>query len=69
MIILQFGDYQEICASDKENLEHMTRKLKDKYEKWGLQLNIDKIQYICIIKETTDLNLDNNEIIEKFREL
>jgi hypothetical protein len=38
---LQFADDKVVLAGDKEDLEYMTRKLKETYEKWGLDLNLD----------------------------
>jgi hypothetical protein len=32
---LQFADDEAVLAGDKEDLEYMTRKLKETYEKWG----------------------------------
>ena len=34
MYTLQFADDQVICATDKEDLEYMARKLKEEYDKW-----------------------------------
>ena len=39
---LQFADDQVVLAGDKENLEYMTCKLKETYEKWDLDLNLIK---------------------------
>jgi len=38
---LQFADDQLVLAGDKEDLEFMTRKLKETYEKWGLNMNFN----------------------------
>ena len=39
---LQSGDDQGVVAGDKEDLQYMTRKLKETYEKWGLDMNLNK---------------------------
>ena len=39
---LQFADDQVVLVGDKEDLEYMTRKLKETYEKWGLDMNLNK---------------------------
>ena len=39
---LQFADDQVVLADDKEDLEYMTHKLKEIYEKWGLDMNLNK---------------------------
>jgi len=44
---LQFADDQVVLAGDKEDLEYMTRKLKEIYEKWGLDMNLNKTKYLC----------------------
>jgi len=36
------ADEQLLIAQDYEDLEYMTKKLIDKYELWGLKLNIKK---------------------------
>ena len=45
---LQFADDQVVLARDKEYLEYMTSKLKETYEKWGLDMNLNKTKYLCI---------------------
>jgi hypothetical protein len=45
---LQFADDQVNLAGDKEDLEYMTHKLKQTYEKWGLDMNLNKTKYLCI---------------------
>ena len=47
-ITLQFADDQVVLAGDKEDLEYMTRKLKEMYEKWGLDLNLNKTKYLYL---------------------
>lgn len=64
MYTLQFADGQVICANDKEHLEYTTRKLKEEYEKWRLEMNMKKTLYLCIGEDSTDLILENNDTIE-----
>jgi hypothetical protein len=40
---LLFAHDQLLIAQDYEDLEYMTRKLIDKYELWGLKLNVKKL--------------------------
>lgn len=54
---LQFANDQVICANNNEDLEYMGRKLKEEYERWGLEMNLEKTQYLCTGEETTDLQL------------
>ena len=44
---LQFADDQVILVGNKEDLEYMTCKLKETYEKWGLVMNLNKTKYLC----------------------
>jgi hypothetical protein len=41
-------DDQVVLAGDKEDLEYMTHKLKETYEKWGPDMNLNKTKYLCI---------------------
>lgn len=61
---LQFADDQVLIAQEKEDLEYMTRKLREEYEKAGLYINIDKTKYLCIGEHTNNMQLDNNDTIE-----
>ena len=45
---LQFANDQVVLSGDKEDLEYMTHKLKETYEKWGLDMNFNKTKYLCI---------------------
>jgi len=45
---LLFADDQVVLASYKEDLEYMTRKLKETSEKRGLDMNLNKTKYLCI---------------------
>lgn len=60
---LQFADDQVLIAQDKDDLQYMTRKIKEEYEKAGLSMNLDKTKYLCIGGESDDLELENGEII------
>jgi len=61
---LQFSDDQVVLAGDKEDLEYMTRKLKETYEKWGLDMNLNKTKYLCIGEMHSNLKLDKDSEIE-----
>jgi len=45
---LNFADDQVLLAQDHDNMEYMARKLKEKYEKWGLAINLEKPKYVCM---------------------
>jgi hypothetical protein len=65
---LQFADDQVVLAGDKEDLEYMTCKLKEIYEKWGLDKNLNKTKYLCTGKRHINLKLDKNSEIESCQE-
>jgi len=51
---------QVVLAGDKEDLEYMTRKLKETYEKWGLDMNFNKTKYLCAGGTHNNLKLDKD---------
>jgi hypothetical protein len=61
LYILQFADHQVLVAGEKEDLEYMTRKLKEEYGKWGLDMNIQKTKYLCVEMEQTHLIAGNDK--------
>jgi hypothetical protein len=42
----------------------MTRKLKETYEKWGLDINLNKTKYLCIGGTNKNLKLGKDNEIE-----
>jgi len=42
----------------------MTRKLKETYEKWGLDMNLNKTKYLCNGRTQNNLKLDKDNEIE-----
>ena len=65
---LQFADDQVVLAGDKEDLEYMKRKLKETYEKWGLDMNLNKSKYLCVGETHNNLKLDEDSEIEVCQE-
>lgn len=59
---LLFADDQLILAEDKEDVIYMIRKLIEEYVKWGLELNMDKTQYIAISTTKTDIQAEFGSI-------
>jgi len=57
---LQFADDQVVLVGDKEDLEYMTSELKETYEKWGLDLNLNKTKYLFIRGTHNNLTLDKD---------
>jgi len=68
-IVLQFADDQVVLAGDKEDLEYMTRKLKETSEKWGLDMNLIKTKYLCIGETHSNLKLYKESEIEFCQEI
>jgi len=65
---LQFADDQVVLAGNKEDLEYMACKLKETYEKWGLDMNLNKTKYLCIGEMHSNLKLDKDREIESCQE-
>jgi len=61
---LQFADDQVVLAGDKEDLEYMMHKLKETYEKWSLDMNLNKTKYLCIGETHSNLKLYKDSEIE-----
>ena len=45
---LNFADDQVLLAQDNDDMVYMARKLKEEYEKWGLNINLEKTKYVCM---------------------
>lgn len=61
---LLFADDQVIFSQDEEDMEYMVRKIDEEYRKWGLNINYNKTEYLCVGKEVSNIVI-NNEIIRK----
>jgi hypothetical protein len=57
-----------VLVGDKDDLECMMRKLKGTYEKWGLDMNLNKTKYLRIGEMYRNLKLDKNSEIESCQE-
>lgn len=60
---LQFADDQIIMAQEIEDIEYMTRKAIEEYDKWGLKINVNKSAYLSIGYEQDALTLETGETI------
>ena len=56
-----FANDQLLNAQDYEDLEYMKRKLIDKYELWGLKLNIKITKYVAIGDTLRNLELEDGK--------
>jgi len=65
---LCFADDQIVLAQDYEDLEYMTRKLIEEYNKWGLDVNLEKTRYMCIGGVQQDLILEDGQIIKNCKD-
>ena len=45
-------------------MEYMARKLKETYEKWDLDMNLNKTKYLCIGKTHSNLKIDKDIEVE-----
>ena len=61
---LNFADDQVLIAQYHDDMEYMTRKLKERYEKWGLAINLEKTKYVCIGERKEILKFDDGEEIK-----
>jgi len=57
---LQSADDQVMLAGDKEDFEYITCKLKENYEKWGLDMNLNKTKYLRTGETHNNLKLDKD---------
>jgi len=55
-------------VDDREDLKDMTRKLKETYEKWDLDMNLNKTKFLCIGGTHNNLKLDKDSEIEFWQE-
>jgi len=61
---LHFADDQVVLVGDKEDVEYRTRKLKENYQNWGLDMNLNRTKYLCIGETNSNLKLDKDSEIE-----
>lgn len=47
---LNFADDQVVMAQDSYDLKFMVKRLYDEYRKWGLQVSLEKTEYLAINK-------------------
>lgn len=70
---LNFADDQVIIAQDVDDLSYMVRKLKEEYDRAGLEINFAKTEYLDTTEDATqDLEIDEDTVIkgcDKFKYL
>ncbi|GJQ76082.1 hypothetical protein Trydic_g1834 [Trypoxylus dichotomus] len=49
-------------AEDQQDMTYMLNKLVEEYQKWGLEVNKDKTQYMVVGGEEQDIQLPNGRI-------
>jgi len=57
---LRFTDDQAIIAQDEVYAEYMTKKLIEEYLRWGLHVNIHKIEYVNIGSDIQNIKLEHD---------
>jgi hypothetical protein len=65
---LTFADDQVLLAQDHDDMKYMARKLKEEYEKWGLNINLEKTKYVCMGEGKEILKLEGGEEIKPCKE-
>ena len=43
---LLFADDQVVIAADIDDVSYMTRKQKEEYNRWGLEINLEKTEFL-----------------------
>ena len=61
---LSFADDQVLLAQGHDDMEYMTRKLKEEYEKWGLAINLEKTKYVRMGEGKEILKFDGGEEVK-----
>ncbi|XP_030760429.1 uncharacterized protein LOC115885607 [Sitophilus oryzae] len=51
---LFFADDQVIVAGCEEDADYMLRKLDEEYDRWGLNINLTKTEYLKVGEEQTE---------------
>ena len=59
---LFFADDQVIVAGCEEDADYMLRKLEEEYDRWGLNINLTKTEYLKVEEQTEDPELHIHEI-------
>ena len=44
-------NFDHVIAQDQGDMEYILRKLKDRYEKWGLEISFEKTKEVCTIDD------------------
>ena len=56
---LSFANDQVLIAHNYDDINYMTRKLIEEYQKCGPDININKTEYMCVGGEQRNLTLEN----------
>lgn len=59
---LLYADDQILITQDEEDNEYMLRKLKEEYNRWGLDINFNKTECMCIGRTLMDITIDGDKI-------
>lgn len=57
-----FADDQIVIAEDQQDMSYMLNKLIEEYNKWGLEVNTEKTQYMVIGGKGEDIELESGTI-------
>ena len=60
---LCFADDQVLIAQDHDDINYVTRKFTEEYHKWGLDIDINKIECTSVGGEQRNLTFENEQKI------
>ena len=73
LFTLSFADDQVVIAQDSFDLEFMTKRLYQEYNKWGLQVSLKKTEYLAVNSNACfEVFIDDNvqiQQVDKFKYL
>lgn len=61
LFTLSFADDQVVLAQDAYDLEFMLRRLNNEYSKWGLQISLQKTEYLVINSDVVQFDVLLND--------
>ena len=73
LFTVSFADDQAILAQDAYDMEFMLRRLYTEYQRWGLEVSLDKTEYLVINSDAKFEVLINDDVqvrqVDKFKYL
>ena len=63
MYTLCFVDNQVLIAQEYGDINYMACKLIEEYQRWGLDIDVNKTENLCVGGEQRNLTLENGKEI------